>query len=658
MKQSLILVLFLFSVSIVQAQAPCAVDFTIGNDTTLSCGESHTLQATPGMDSYAWSTGSSQSAITVSSTGTYTCYATELGPDLVVNGDFSAGNNGFQTDYVLGTGGQFGQLSNEGTFAIANNASAAHDNFSNCFDHTTGDASGNMLVVNGASTPGTNVWKQTITVAPNTDYLFSMWATSVISENPGTFVFTINGQQIGAIMNLPSNTCQWIEFNESWNSGAITQAEIAIENMNTQSSGNDFAIDDISFRPQCLYTDQVTITIPPGPEVTVNPTEEICEGEEIALTATSPNPNLTFYWSPGNLTGSTILVSPAQQTTYTVIGTDPDGCESQPKTVAVNINPIPVLSFDGDELICEGSTGDIEVTSTVPQTDFLWTENNSTSPNISVQPNSTTTYEVTATTPKGCVAVGEYVIEVLEELEVEISGNTVFCEGDENNLQANANLTGTTFLWMPRNESGDTLLTSINDLGWVYLEGTHPICGVATDSIQLVLGEQPVVSIPDSITLCLGDEATVIAESSIPNSDFTWFPGNLSGASQIISSEESNYFYVQANAGGCQSELDSIFVTINTMCDITVPNVFTPNNDGINDFFKLGDTDGMESLECVILNRWGNLVFESKVPSFEWDGTDRNGNKLNDGTYFYKINAKSTGGDELEKTGFVQIFNH
>lgn len=94
------------------------------------------------------------------------------------------------------------------------------------------------------------------------------------------------------------------------------------------------------------------------------------------------------------------------------------------------------------------------------------------------------------------------------------------------------------------------------------------------------------------------------------------------------------------------------------MCDITVPNVFTPNNDGINDFFKLGDTDGIESLECVILNRWGNLVFESKVSSIEWNGTDRNGNKLNDGTYFYKINAKSTGGDELEKTGFVQIFNH
>lgn len=654
MKSTFILLSLIFCGFTLQAQTSCNVNFSIGNDSTLLCGQSYTLQANQGLDNYSWSTGSSQSSITVSTSGTYSCFATSLGPDLVVNGDFSAGNTGFQTDYVLGTGGTWGLLSLEGRYVVMNNASAAHTNFANCFDHTVGNATGNMLIVNGSSIPGTTVWEQTITVAPNTNYLFEMWATSVVSQNPGIFIYTINGVQIGSLMNLPTTTCQWVSFNETWNSGTNTQAVIAIESLNTQISGNDFAIDDISFRPVCTYTDQVTVVIPPNPVIQTSPTQTICEGDDVDLTASSSTPNMTYTWTPGG-TGATINVSPTQQTTYSVVGEDANGCISSAQTVVVNVNPLPVLTFQGDSVICEGTAGMVTVSSSIPQTGFLWSNNNITLATITVAPNTTTTYEVTATSPSGCVSTGEFEMTVIDALAIEIDGNTVFCEGDQNSLEGVSNLAGTDFLWLPRNEVGSVLNTTIADLGWVYLEGSHPICGVEKDSIQLVLGEKPVISLPDSLNICLGDEVNVVAVSSHPNSQFTWVPGNLSGASQALLPAESSYFYVQANVGGCYSDLDSIFISVNPNCDVEVPNVFTPNADGINDYFMLIDYQGIQSLECVIVNRWGNVVNEFDKPDFQWDGKDKNGNSISDGTYFYIINAKTITGEEVKKSGFVQL---
>lgn len=275
----------------------CEMNFSIGNDTILYCEGSFALQATPEMDSYEWNTGSSESTITVSNSGTYSCTAKKLGPNVVVNGDFSDGNIGFDSDYILGTspGGTYGPLSAEGTYMINFNSMYAHTNFVNCNDHTIGDYTGKMMVVNGAATTGVTIWEQTITVVPNTKYLFSIWANSVHIDNPGKFAFSINGQQLGTDLVLTSNTCQWDEFNDSWNSGTATTAVIAIENLNTNGSGNDFALDDISFRPICEYTEEVEINFY-IPDVSVPDTLIVCPDEALPVTAISTILGVEFTW--------------------------------------------------------------------------------------------------------------------------------------------------------------------------------------------------------------------------------------------------------------------------------------------------------------------------------------------------------------------------
>lgn len=86
--------------------------------------------------------------------------------------------------------------------------------------------------------------------------------------------------------------------------------------------------------------------------------------------------------------------------------------------------------------------------------------------------------------------------------------------------------------------------------------------------------------------------------------------------------------------------------------EIIIPNVFTPNEDGVNDTYFI-TAKGLKEFNMVIVNRWGNVVFESDDVQFSWDGTT-NGDKCGDGTYFYIITAKSATKD-YKKQGHITI---
>lgn len=121
--------------------------------------------------------------------------------NLVVNGDFEAGNTGFTSDYTYCNTGNC--LQPESFYAVGANPTFFHSAFVGN-DHTTG--TGNLMIVNGAGTPNTNVWCQTITVTPNTQYLFSTWVSSMVANSPAILQFSINGITIGSAFNAPAVT--------------------------------------------------------------------------------------------------------------------------------------------------------------------------------------------------------------------------------------------------------------------------------------------------------------------------------------------------------------------------------------------------------------------------------------------------------------------
>ncbi len=84
--------------------------------------------------------------------------------------------------------------------------------------------------------------------------------------------------------------------------------------------------------------------------------------------------------------------------------------------------------------------------------------------------------------------------------------------------------------------------------------------------------------------------------------------------------------------------------------DLEIPNVFSPNNDGINDIFK-PKVNSLRSSTIHVFDRWGNSVFVSTSSIQGWDGNAKNGSKAPEGEYFYKFEGETASGKILKRTG-------
>lgn len=280
----------------------------LGPDTTLCPGQTITLNAatTGPYDSYKWNNNSTAPTRFITSPGTYSVKVGKLGNNQIVNGDFESGNTGFTTAYTVGTGGTWGLVSNPGTYAITTSPFLAHSNFTPCTDHTAAPGT-QMMVVNGAGTPGISVWCQTVPVQANTDYQFGAWASNASNDpNVAQLQFTINGSTLGSVFSTPTIGCSWQQYFQVWNSGLNSSAQICIANQNTNGGGNDFVLDDITFKPICYSYDTVVVAYSTFPVVNLGPDTTLCEGSTLVLDA--QNPGCTYLWTGGS-TNQTLTVS-------------------------------------------------------------------------------------------------------------------------------------------------------------------------------------------------------------------------------------------------------------------------------------------------------------------------------------------------------------
>lgn len=153
---------------------------------------------------------------------------------------------------------------------------------------------------------------------------------------------------------------------------------------------------------------------------------------------------------------------------------------------------------------------------------------------------------------------------------------------------------------------------------------------------------------------------------------FEWFMnGESTGDNPINIFDSSGEYKIglvawEGDASCADTTWKTIFVFDSLV--VTLPNVFTPNNDGVNDYFNV-KTNLAVSYQLSVLNRWGNVVFEQEGELAKgihnlWDGKTKNSEPVTDGTYFYTISFKLDSEEvdceitdcELRKEGFVQVF--
>lgn len=201
--------------------------------------------------------------------------------------------------------------------------------------------------------------------------------------------------------------------------------------------------------------------------------------------------------------------------------------------------------------------------------------------------------------------------------------------------------------------------------GWYYFTAIDAECSVS-DSVYVELLDSVVAGATANPPL--GNNPLPVTFSNSTDNGFSYFwdfgDGNTLNTN---SSAPVNHTYLDSGTytvmlisyqGPC-SDTTYLTVVVTTPpppppFQFTVPNVFTPNGDGSNDFYTFSAT-GVANISVQIFNRWGNLCWEGFGPNPSWDGTMKSGNDAEDGVYYYKYSLQSISGESYSGHGFLHL---
>ena len=517
-----------------------------GNTQTICAGAGAGLTATvaPNVFDLQWQPAAGLTSYTITnpvaspvSTTIYTLSAkVQVGGNLVTNGDFESGPNGFSTQYIQSPGNQ--ALAAPGYWSVGNTILNAW--WANCQDHTPGSGI-NMMFVDGAdgtgSVPvGSDFWCQTVSVQPNTDYVFYAWLTNGnASGATSQLLFSVNGTGLGTPINTPLGTCTWNQFSAIWNSGSATTANICVAEASGAQPGNDFAIDDISFYQLCTITDTVRVHVNPLPVVTTN-TAAICIGQQTAtLTAGGAQ---TYTWSTGATTAG-MTQSPAATTNYTVTGTDTHGCINT-ATTTISVNPLPPVTA-GSATICAGQQTATLVAAGA-QT-YTWSTT-ATTASITLSPTVTTNYTVTGTHANGCTNTATAGI-LVNALPLVSAGSATICIG-----QQTATLTAggaQTYTWSTTATTSS--ITASPALTTSYtVTGTNATNCTNTATASILVNALPVIT-TNTAAICTGQQTATLTAGGAQT--YTWSTNATTSSITQSPTITTTYTVTGADANQC-----------------------------------------------------------------------------------------------------------
>lgn len=234
------------------------------------------------------------------------------------------------------------------------------------------------------------------------------------------------------------------------------------------------------------------------------------------------------------------------------------------------------------------------------------------------------------------------------------------CEGDKVNFTADYLQTATNLSW----NFGDN--TSWNQLGntshsydhaGIYvttLIGDYGVCGTVTHTDSVVVSSFPVVNLGPDTVLCLDGPSILVTNLSgtaDPTVHWLWSTG---ATTPSIAINAVGTYSLTATRGDCATTENII---VNKDCYTDIPNAFTPNGDGVNDYFYPRQllSKGVVAFTMTVFDRWGMKVFETNVTDGRgWDGKF-NGKDQPGGVYIYQMSAVLKNGHSENYTGNITL---
>lgn len=207
-----------------------------------------------------------------------------------------------------------------------------------------------------------------------------------------------------------------------------------------------------------------------------------------------------------------------------------------------------------------------------------------------------------------------------------------------------------TYQW---NNDETTPRIRIENPGKYTVKVSNKGCAV-TYSFNVSFYKASVPSFGDEATFCMSDENKILSVKPSPGSKIIW--NNGSSANSIVPHREGTY-WVKTESKQCGVTVDSVKVKLKACdCEVFIPNSFTPNEDGKNDYFFPTLTCDYSYYSITIYDRWDNTVFSSTNVNSKWDGRYK-GNLCPDDIYFYRIETiEKNSGRKTPRTGQISLF--
>ncbi|HRI62363.1 MAG TPA: gliding motility-associated C-terminal domain-containing protein [Saprospiraceae bacterium] len=331
------------------------------------------------------------------------------------------------------------------------------------------------------------------------------------------------------------------------------------------------------------------------------------------------------------------------------------------KFIEIDVIPAPAFDLAGDSLLCTGETGMLQVPGFFSA--FQWS--NGSNKGV-IQIATPGLYSVTVTASNGCTGEKETaVIVLMPDFSLDFQSPLCAASADgtiwinnffggispyEVSLDGSAFQSDTFFSNLP---AGDYQLTLRDAAG-------------CTNSMTLALAAPPPfgVDIGPDVFLLPGDTLRLSATATDSVASWNWSPPGLFDCAVcpmplVLHPATTAVALTVTNSKGCTAT-DELNLVYDSQFRLYVPNVFSPNSDGENDFFEVFPGKGnWEVAEFMVFDRWGGLVFQSDVPcrypeTLAWDGSSR-GKQLLPGVYIWAARLRFADGSEETREGDVTL---
>lgn len=626
---------------------------TAGGDVVICSGNNTTLGA-GGASSYTWnpSTGLSNPAISnpVASPTVTTTY-------IVVGTDV---NGCMNSDTMMVT--------------VSTPSVTASSNSAICIGDSTQISATSATAVSYAWSPGTGLSSTSIsnpTAFPSstTSYIITIndqygcaasdtvmvSVNSLPNANAGQDMAICQGS--GALLNATGGTSY------SWGPASGLNSTSNSSPFANPSATTQYTV-TITDNNGCMNIDSVIVTVNPLPPANAGPNATICTGSSVTLNASG---GVSYSWAPptglSTTTGPTPNANPTTTTTYTVTVTDANGCvNTDAVTVTVSAPPLP--DAGNNVFVCQG--GSVTLAGTGGGT-YSWSPGTGLS-NTGISspvasPTVTTTYTLTVTNAAGCTATDVVTVTVNSAPNATLASQNSTCGNDDGQITATPSGGAPPYMYSLNGGPGQTSATFTNLAPGSYTVTVTDTSGCFTTQ-TITVGQVLGVTASITATPMTGQVplSVTFTNNSSGANNYYWDFGN--GNNAITANASATYtasgtyqviLIAYNNNIACSDTAILIIIADDTMA-VAIPNVFTPNGDGKNDFFKI-TSSGVHTIDLDIFDRWGAKVQSvSGDPAVTiWDGKTEGGAEAKDGVYYYVITATSANGKVSEHKGFIQL---